>query len=257
MGKHRWYKFSKVKMIIFIFLLITFLVLLIMELTGFDFDNFMVSFAAGTALIIFLITHLISSNKKKRLGKKMIEFRKGFLQMYSRMNLFDTTWGVLSFGDKISITLDDGNTIVGYLSNINDKIEIENEKAEIVAIIKDKVTNIHNYGIESFLNEPIRKSIERTYRTSWSFDGRYVRSTWVNYFNIWDSLSILVETCIKNRDYNLWNKLKTIGEKADFNTFSPAKTFNTRMQAHEEQNELMKSLISVYEQVYNNANKNI
>lgn len=235
-------------MVFLIILIVVFLVLLMMEILGFDFNNFMASFAAGTVIIVFLIVHLFQGKKKKNRSKKIIEFRKKFLIPYNILNTYETPWGFLSFGDKLCIEITNEKQVEGYLSCLNDELEIVTEGAEILKIPILNIKNVVNNGLDSFLFQPIKFSKEYEYRTSFRLYGGYIRTTWVKYYTIWDSLSTVIEVCIKNKDYALWNKLRIINENSNIRTFIPLRGFDTKMQAHDDQNKMIKSMTSMFTQ---------
>src|SRR5690554_2565878 len=152
MGKPRWYKFSKKKITYLIIFSVAFIVLTIIEYIFRETNKFMFSLAPAFIIIAMLISHPFTSLRKKKVGEGLISLRKKFLFLYSSLNVFDTEWGLLSFGDKITINYGD-KTITGYLSVVTDYVQIVDKRKMVVLIDKKEITSIINEGDPSFNNE--------------------------------------------------------------------------------------------------------
>lgn len=247
MGNPKWYKLSNFKKYFLIVLSFVFVVSFILSMTLQDFAIYGMFFTtSGFIIIIVLIVHFNQSYKRKKVGKELIAVRNRFLLIYSLANIYDTEWGVHSFGDKLTITTKDNNEVIGYLSHIDDEIQIVNNDAEVISIPKSNVKSIKNEDLYSILKDPVRKARSRYFQTSSSFSGRHITRTGIRYFSLWDSFSPYIEECIKNRDVSMWKQLKKIGEETSKNS-----------EQHSLQNEFISSLINIVELKYSDTIENI
>ena len=119
-----------------------------------------------------------------KISKQIIKFRKSFIEMYSKLNSFNTKLGVLHFGDKLDITLNDGKVISGYLSKINEKLEIINKESVIEYVDVDNIFNLVNNQLSQLLNEPIRKAKVHEIRTSFNVNSRRIETSWIKFYSI-------------------------------------------------------------------------
>lgn len=253
MGKPRWYKFSILETIITIVLVTLFIVSSILLLTDNRNDLIGALFIVSMLSIpIFISTHFIVHWRDKKIGEGLIAFRKKFLFLYSSLNVFDTEWGLLSFGDKVTINYGD-KTITGYLSVVTDYVQIVDKKKMIVLIDKKEITSITNEGDYSFNNESVREAKQRWYRINIGVKGRHMEVADMRYYNIMDSFSPYIEIALKNRSQSFWERLNEIDELSKNNNFYPSVRFNARSKAYGLQEDLLQEMIAQFKETYEEA----